>query len=477
MLIQHTLRYLPAQLLSPLAQLLSMVLWTHWLSPQDMGVFTLVTVTQEIAYVVSLSWYSVYALRYLPPASDREGLQRYLGTENAVVLAGTLVGAGVALVTAWTLAGSEALLPASLAISTYFVTRSASTHYAERARAQSKFAAYTALQIAGPVGGLVLGWLALEHLRADAWMLLLAYAAAQAAGIALALPALGMRWRWAAPDRALLVAAAQFGGPMLGLGILSWFAENYIRYLVQWAEGAAALGLMVVGWALGRRCASVASMLVTTAAFPLASRLLNEGRRDAALHQQRVNAAMLVAVLLPVTVAVEVLGPALVQLTVAEEYRELTGEMLALSMFAGALRNLHVHVTGQLMVLERRFGMCARVDLFEVVACALASAAGLALAGLQGAVAGQAIGSALTLLLSLHWARSQLGFHWPVAETVKVLAACVLLGATLQALQLPPTLAGLVVGSVTGALVYGAAMAALFWPDLRRFVSGARAVS
>ena len=67
MLIQHTLRYLPAQLLSPLAQLLSMLLWTHWLSPQDMGVFTLVTVTQEIAYVVSLSWYSVYALRYLPP--------------------------------------------------------------------------------------------------------------------------------------------------------------------------------------------------------------------------------------------------------------------------------------------------------------------------------------------------------------------------------------------------------------------------
>lgn len=477
MLIQHTLRYLPAQLLSPLAQLLSMVLWTHWLGPQDMGAFTLVTVTQEIAYLVSLSWYSVYALRYLPPESDRQGLQRYLGTENAVVVGGTVVGCGVALVTAWTLADSASLPLASLAISAYFVTRSASTHYAERARAQSKFGAYTALQIAGPVGGLVLGWLTLEHLRADAWALLLAYAAAQAVGIALALPALGMRWRWTAPDRALLVSAVRFGGPMLGLGILSWFSENYIRYLVQWAEGATALGLMIVGWALGRRCASVASMLVTTAAFPLASRLLNEGRRDAALQQQRVNAAMLVAVLLPVTVGVEMLGPALVQLTVAEEYRELTTEMLALSMFAGALRNLHVHVTGQLMVLERRFGMCARVDLFEVVACGLASAAGLALAGLQGAVAGQALGSALTLLLSLHWARRHLGFHWPTVETVKVLAACALLGAALQALQLPPTLTGLVVGSAVGTLVYGLAMAGLFWPELRRFVAETRTVS
>ena len=43
MLIKHTLQYLPAQLLSPLAQLASMILWTHWLAPVEMGVFTLVS--------------------------------------------------------------------------------------------------------------------------------------------------------------------------------------------------------------------------------------------------------------------------------------------------------------------------------------------------------------------------------------------------------------------------------------------------
>jgi O-antigen/teichoic acid export membrane protein len=131
------------------------------------------------------------------------------------------------------------------------------------------------------------------------------------------------------PDRELLKAAAQFGAPMLGLGLLGWLGENYIRYLVQWREGATALGLMVVGWALGRRCASVASMLVTTAAFPLAARLLNQGRRQEALQQLRLNAALMLAVLVPVTVGVELLGATLVQLTVAAEYRELTTGMLA----------------------------------------------------------------------------------------------------------------------------------------------------
>lgn len=475
MLIQHTLRYLPAQLLSPLAQLLSMVLWTHWLAPTEMGVFTLVTVTQEIAYLICLSWFSVYALRYLPAAEDSAGMRRYLATENVVLLSSIVAGFAVAAVTGWVLAGTEDLLMASLSIGAYFVTRAASTHYAERARAQSAFVAYTWLQTAGPVGGLLLGLLAMEHVRADAWVLLLAYAAAQAVGIAMALPRMGMQWSALRPDRELLKSAASFGAPMLALGILGWIGENYLRYLVQWREGAATLGLMIVGWALGRRCASVASMLVTTAAFPLASRLLNEGRREMALEQLRINAALLLAVLVPVTVGVEILGGVLVGLSVAEEYRQLTTELLGLSMFAGALRNLHMHVTDQLMVLERRFGMVARIDVFEIGLCTLASLAGLAASGIHGAVMGQALGSALTLLLSVFWARTRLGFVWPAQETVKVLLASGVMGLALLNLKVPATLSGLVLASVAGALIYAAVLALLFWADLRRFVASARA--
>lgn len=67
MLIRHMLAFLPALVVSPLAHLVSMVLWTHWLAPADMGIFTLVSATQEIAYTLSLAWFSVHALRYLRP--------------------------------------------------------------------------------------------------------------------------------------------------------------------------------------------------------------------------------------------------------------------------------------------------------------------------------------------------------------------------------------------------------------------------
>ena len=154
MLIRNMFGFLPAQLLSPAAQLLSMVLWTHWLTPAQLGVFTLVSATQEIAYTVSLSWFSTYALRYVPADSDHAATQRFLGAENWVVI-GSLVAALLAgLVTALTLPANGMLLRDALIVGLYFASRGINAHYAERARAQSSFLAYTLLQTVGPVGAI-----------------------------------------------------------------------------------------------------------------------------------------------------------------------------------------------------------------------------------------------------------------------------------------------------------------------------------
>jgi O-antigen/teichoic acid export membrane protein len=468
MLIRHTLSYLPAQLLSPLAQLASMVLWTHWLAPEEMGIYTLVTVTQELAYLGCLGWFAIYVLRYWPDSSKPTERVRFLLMENAVVLASLALSALVAGVTAWALPGDQPWGSSALAIAAFFATKAVSTHYAERARAQSSFVAYTLLQTAGPLGGLLLGWLAMSHLQPTAVVLLGAYAAAQALGVLLALPSLGILWRLPQVDAALLRAALAFGGPVLGLSALGWVAENYIRYLVQWHSGAATLGLMIVGWALGRRAAAVAAMLVTTASFPLAARLLNDNRRDEALGHLVLNAAWMVGVLLPVTVAMEILGPTLVELFVAQEYQAITSELLALSVVAGALRNLHMHTTDQLMVLERRVSMLAKVDVFEIVLCTALSLAGLMLEGLRGAVIGQALGSLATLILSGWLAHRYLGFRWPWQDTLKIALATGVMLLALLLLEPRRDTLGLVLATVVGAGVYGVSIALLFAPQWRR---------
>ena len=471
MIISHTLKYLPAQLLSPLAQLVSMILWTHWLLPAEMALFTMASVTQEIAFTVCLGWFSVYTLRYLPSDTDQEARSRYLGAENVVVLVSVVGSLVIAAMTAWMLHDGRPLWLSTLVIGLFFATRAVNTHYGERARGQSAFLAYTLLQVAGPLGGLGLGLLMFQYFEASALLLLASYALAQALGTLLALPMLGMHWKFSKPDPDLLRAAISFGGPVLGLGVLGWVGENYIRYLVQWQSGPVALGLMIVGWSLGRRCAGVASMLVATAAFPLAARLLNEGRRDEAVVQLRINAALMLAVLVPVTAALQLLGPPLVALAVAPEYRQTTKELLGLAVLAGALRNLHMHVTDQFMVLERRLKAVAIIGMVEIISCCMASLIGLYWYGLHGAVIGQAIGSVVALALSMYWSRTHQGFHWPWPETAKVVLASVVMVLALNWLGVESSLRGLVIGAVVGLLTYAVAMSALFAPALRQLLA------
>jgi O-antigen/teichoic acid export membrane protein len=229
-----------------------------------------------------------------------------------------------------------------------------------------------------------------------------------------------------------------------------------------------------VGWSLGRRCASVASMLVATAAFPLASRLLNAGKRDEALAQLQINAALLLAVLLPVTAALQWLGPSLVALTVADEYRETAAQLLGLSVVAGMVRNLHMHVTDQFMVLERHLRRVAIIDVVEIGLCVLASLVGLLYYGLVGAVIGQAIGSLLTLALSMYWARVYQGFQWPWVATFKVVVATAAMVLAMRFLGRAPTLPNLLLGSAVGMVSYALAAALVFAPELRQALAARR---
>ena len=49
MLISNTLKYLPSQVLAPLSQFLSIILWTYFADEKLIGYITLITAFQELA--------------------------------------------------------------------------------------------------------------------------------------------------------------------------------------------------------------------------------------------------------------------------------------------------------------------------------------------------------------------------------------------------------------------------------------------
>ena len=85
MLIRQTLAYLPAQLLSPLLQFATALWLTHALGAADYGLTMLIFASQELVFLVCLSWWTTFFLRYggrLGADSNRRALA---GTEAAVV--------------------------------------------------------------------------------------------------------------------------------------------------------------------------------------------------------------------------------------------------------------------------------------------------------------------------------------------------------------------------------------------------------
>ena len=470
MLIRQTLRYLPAQVLSPLVQLLSMVVWTYWLPPHEMGSYVLVTATQEFVGLLTLSWFSIYALRFMPFERGRRERGDYLHTE-ATIVALSLPLSLLAAAGSVALFGTDAFSWSGvLAVALFFASRGVTTHYSERARAQSNIAAYTIMQVGGPALGLAFG-LALFATRAPtAEALLLGYGVAQTLAALVGAAMIGVAVLPRRLDIALIRSALSYGGPVLVLFGLGWIAENNFRYAVEHVSGAAVFGLMAVGWGLGRRCASFGSMLVAAAAFPIAARLLNEGRRSEAMAQLSTNAAMLIGILAPTVVGLAIVGGPATDLLIAEPYREMTRQILGLSALAGALRFLHVHVTDQLFVLEKRIGYAATVDIVEIGATLALTIAGLVWYGPVGAVLGNAAGSALATLTSLVLA-ARMDFRLPAVDVARVLAATAAMAGGL--LLLPPATGvfGLVLAVAAGMAIYAAAIALLYAGRLRDIVS------
>ncbi|MCX5571022.1 MULTISPECIES: lipopolysaccharide biosynthesis protein [Kaistia] len=467
MLIRQTIRYLPAQLLSPAFQLLSMVVWTYFLPPAEMGSYVLITATQEFAYLIALSWFSVYALRFMPFERGRAERSAFLHTEAAVIFLSVAISLVAAVITVAIIDVTHLTWQTVLVVAFFFATRGINTHYSERARAQSNILAYTLLQILGPILGFGIGLALLTWWQPTSEALILAYGAAQFIANLVAAPMIGIAILPRRIEAAILRAAFAYGGPILILYGLGWIAENNFRYVVGHISGAAAFGLMAVGWGLGRRCASFGAMLVAAAAFPIAARLLNEGRRAEALQQLATNAALLIGVMAPTVVGIAMISTPATDLLIAEPYREMTKTILGLSALAAAIRFLHVHVSDQIFILEKRLSYAGIVDIVEIVAAVVLTTAGLLLFGPIGAVVGTALGSTAAAAVSMYLAMRRLDFVPPVLDIVKVMAATSVMALGLALVPTARSVTGLVLTILLGMGLYAIAILVAYGGEAR----------
>ncbi len=463
MLLRQTLLYLPAQVLGPLVQFISAVLWTYFLVPEEMGIFALISAVQEFAYIGTTFWFTLYTMRYYDKSAEGEARTTYLNTESGVLL-GSL--AGTALAVASMPLFIDANWTANLVAATlsYCLLRTVATQLTDRARTASDTLTYTVLQITWPVLGLVLGLMFVKLFEANAAYVLWGYAVAQALSLLFAVMRLNIGRRPFRVSKDMIAIALRYGMPLVAGGLFVWLANNGIRFVVEHDGGAGAVGLVTVGWGLGLRAAAFAAMLVTAAAFPLAvARSREHGMAEGQMQLVR-NGILLLAVLAPAAAGLWAIATPLVDLIVAEPFREMTAQVLPWAIIAGAARNMRIHFGEQVFLLREETLVPLGNDILDGLAALAGGAIGLTLYGLPGSVMGAAAGAVVSLFVTLTFGAYWHRFTFPLQHLVRIGGATALMVAGLSVLPVAPTALSLGLAVALGGLIYAAGLAA-FYPS------------
>jgi O-antigen/teichoic acid export membrane protein len=325
--------------------------------------------------------------------------------------------------------------------------------------------------------GLVLGLLLVRFNAPTAAAVLEGYALAQLVSILIALPRLGFGQSPRLASPTMIDLAVRYGMPLVLGGIFVWLANNGIRFVVEWQAGAAAVGLITVGWGLGQRAAAFAAMLVTAAAFPIAVKRAREDGIAAGQAQLVNNGVLLLAALAPAAVGLWVVAGPLVKLFIAEPYREMTMAVLPLSIVAGALRNFRIHFGEQVFLLREETRVPLVTDAVDGLTTIIGVAAGLYIGGLPGAVAGAAAGAFFSLLVTLWCGYRWHRFCFPLGDLVRILLAVWAMSLAVRMMPVPPTTFGLGSAVIVGAIVYVIVMALLYPDRARRALAMIRSIA
>ncbi len=456
MLIRQTILYLPAQIVAPLIQFASVLIWSHLLAPEHLGTVTMMVAIQEISYLTFFGWWSLSMLRFITGYTGPEERGAYLRSESGALALSLLLQTLILLpVLNWYF--GQTLNGASLALALAFMlTRSFNDYMADRARAEAKIALYTFVQTVGPVAGFLVGLFWIWRVGPSSEAVLAGYVIAQIIGISAGILRTDFCRSIGRISGKIVREAFAFGATQSVSRLLAVVAINVPRFIIASTLGLAAVGLFNVGYSLGIRASSFAVTLVTAGAYPLVVKKMNQEGAEAAFRQLSQNMVLVALVVAPVAFGLFGINRSLVGLLVDPAYQAITLAVLPLATFGGLFRYLRAHTSDQVFLLSLKPVYGTVIAVVDLCVAVLAAWIGVLLLDVKGAALGPMIAGLATFTLSFALSRYRFGFRAPLGAFLRIAIAAAIMGGAVHMLPVataPWMLAGQI--AVGGVLFVG----------------------
>ncbi|CAN5348870.1 polysaccharide biosynthesis protein HsfF [soil metagenome] len=454
------LGYLPVNIVQGVVGVLTLVIFTRVLSPDQYGAYALAFSAMSLAHTAVFTWLQAAMARFFAAEEVKGELPDHFTTLYRLwfVLAALFALVGAAALAFWPMPVALKLaLGAGLACA---LVQSVLKMAQEHRRAAGKVSAAAMIDIVQIAGGFAVG-AALALLGMGGGAPLAGAAGAAAVCLTWALPSEVRQLKGGRFRMDLVRRYAAYGYPVALSLILALVLSTTDRVLLSIYADQATVGVYHAGYSLANRTLDVMFVWFGMAAGPAAIRAFERGGRAALDVAAREQASFMVLLTLPAAVGVSLVASPLVEVMVGENLRQgaaLATRWVVLSGFFSGVTTYYFHTA---------FTLGKRTTLMFV---AMAIPAGLNVVlnfllvprfGLQGALWATAISYGVGMLASIGLGRRAmpLPIPWNTLGRAGIAAA-----AMATAVLLVPAFGGvleLAVKAAVGGLVYGIVVMAL----------------
>jgi O-antigen/teichoic acid export membrane protein len=468
MISSYTLAYLVAYVVPAFVGFVGLILYTHYLSPAEYGLYIVGASIAGIVSAVFFAWVRLAVSRYQARSPELD-----LRGAATVSYGGTVAVIACLLPLALAIAGPQTNL--ALVAGSVFLSLSLSAFEIgqEFKRARLKPMRFMIIAVVRSTLGLAFG-LASIMLGAGGIGLLVAVAASFLIGNLMNLDRGREKpFRLFPPDH--LIQFVRYGVPF-SLGALTFSLHSALdRLSVAYLINQEAAGHYGVAADLCRQLIVILAASVASATFPIAFRSLAENGVHTTRERLNEGIELLLALIAPVAVWLAISADVVAQTLLGSGYQLAVAALLpllAVGRMFGAINQFYLHVSFQLA--EKPMLQVAHDTLILVLNAAFVVPLTL-IYGLVGTATGVMIAEGLGIVIGVWLSRSAFRLPFEPGRLGRVLASTVIMGVVTYAARTavggtgPLALAAVI---VAGGLAYAGSALALDVARVRSTIAG-----
>jgi len=448
--------YLPANLVQGLVGILSILVFTRLLTPEEFGRYALGFSVMSLAHTVLFTWLEAAMARFWAAQTDRQSMADHFATLYRAFAWLTAAFVPAAAVGLWLWPAGAPLKWAVAAGLSAILARSLVRLVQERRRAAGEVSASARLDMGQTAGGFAAG-AALAALGLGGAAPLLGLAIAAAALLPFALPRELKAAEDGRFDPARLKTYAHYGFPVSAAMILALVLASADRFLIAAFLDEASVGAYHAAYSLSNRTLDVIFLWLGAAGAPALVMAFERGGREALERAAREQVSTILLVALPAAAGLALVARPLAEVMVGEGLRDAAALVTPWIALAALFGGLATHYLLHAFTLGRRTKLLLLASCAPVIVNVALNLVLIPRYGLIGAAWTTAATYAFAAAAYAILGRRAQPLPIPLATLAKALAATAVMAAAVVAVPAMGGLVELAAKALVGAVVYAAA--------------------